>query len=268
MQRGNWAVTGEGDVMSLNFEKAVCVLVLLVFFVVSCTDKEIVTPSTVFSSSTASPSNRTPVPTVVEPGLAYGVPCKPPCWHGLIPGQSTTQEVEQAMDELRASEWASLVEGSPVWGYHIYPLPHTPDGSIHIVMDDTGTVAKIGGTTLFHHPMGTLVEQFGKPERLYLISRRATVCLSCEDWKPSEPMPSVPVHLLYPSQGLWFLALVPDSGLGCICPEMGVIAFCYHAPITMQEALTDNYLAGLCSSSLEGVTQDDLVEWHGFGGGY
>ena len=66
----------------------------------------------------------------------------------------------------------------------------------------------------------------------------------------------------------WFLALVPVSGMGCICPEMEVTAFCYYAPMSMQEALTEGLLAGLCASTLTDVTQEDLLEWHGFGGGY
>jgi len=79
---------------------------------------------------------------------------------------------------------------------------------------------------------------------------------------------SSPVHLLYPNQGLWFLTLVPLSGLGCICPEMKVVSFCYYAPISMQEALDNNYLANLCTDVLTGITEEDLAEWHGFGGGY
>jgi len=79
---------------------------------------------------------------------------------------------------------------------------------------------------------------------------------------------SYPVHLLYPGQGLWFMVLVPESGIGCICPEMKVASFCYYTPVSLHEALQDNYLAELCTSSLNGVTEEDLVEWHGFGGGY
>jgi hypothetical protein len=137
-------------------------------------------------------------------------------------------------------------------------------------MDDTGdTLKTIEGSTLFYYSVGTLVEQFGDPERLYLVSKGATACRSCEDWElPSYPMPSVPVHLLYSSQGLWFLALVPYSGCGCICPEMQVVSFCYYAPVSVKEALTDNYLADLCSSNLNGIAEEDLVEWHGFGDGY
>ena len=74
--------------------------------------------------------------------------------------------------------------------------------------------------------------------------------------------------LLYPTQGLWFWLKTPYGGTGCICPEMKVIYFCYYAPVSMQEAMKDNYLANLCSPGLIDVAEEDLVEWHGFGGGY
>lgn len=210
----------------------------------------------------------TPVPTVVEPGLGYGVPCKPPCWRGIVPGRSTRQEVAQAIEQLRAEGWAYYIaDGSSVGGgYSISPSPFTSQGTIDVIMrGDIVTV--IHGTTLFYYPIGTLIEQFGGPERVWPL--RAYMCSSCEEWEPqTESTVSYPVHLLYPSQGLWFMMLVPESGIGCICPEMRVVSFCYYAPVSLQEALENDYLANLCTSSLKGVTEEDLVEWHGFGGGY
>jgi len=255
-------------------ETIVFVIVVVIFLAISCTGGETATPFVTLSPSLTvrppEPTN-TPIPTVVEPGLAHGIPCKPPCWQGLIPGESTAQEAEKAMEQLRVSGWADSIDGDVSWGYHIYPSPFTTHGSIHVNMND-GIVAKINGSILFYYPVGTLIEQFGGPEGLYLVSKGGTVCSSCEEWKPPEPptapVMSSPVHLLYPNQGLWFLTLVPLSGLGCICPEMKVVSFCYYAPISMQEALDNNYLANLCTDVLTGITEEDLAEWHGFGGGY
>lgn len=244
--------------MKPNTEAILLVMVVIItFFATSCVCR---------NGSSATP--HTPVPTVVDPGLAYGIPCKPPCWQGLTPGESTSQEVERVMGQLRDSEWVDHVQDNRPWQYEVHLSPFTIYGATHVTMDvDTGMVTRIYGPTLFYHPVGTLVEQFGGPE--WLWTYQSEWCSSCEEWEPpDEPTMSLSAHLLYPSQGLWFLVRVPESGVGCICPEMEVAAFCYYAPITLQEALTDDYLAGLCSSSLEGVAQDDLVEWHGFGGGY
>ena len=255
-------------------ETIVSVIVVMIFLAISCTGGETATPFVTLSPSlTLGPpeSTNTSIPTVVEPGLAHGIPCRPPCWQGLTPSESTAQESAKAMEQLRAIGWANSIDGDVSWGYHIYPSAFTTHGSIHVNMND-GIVAKINGTTLFYYTVGTLVEQFGAPERIYLVSKGGIVCSSCEEWEPSEPptapVMSSPVHLLYPNQGLWFLILVPLSGLGCICPEMKVVTFCYYAPVSMPEALNDNYLADLCAGTLIGVTEEDLVEWHGFGGGY
>lgn len=257
--------------MNTKAKTVTVAVTLLICFVTSCLQKEetLVTSTPHPMTSTPYPIS-TPIPTVIEPGLAYGTPCKPPCWRGLIPGQSTRQDVAQAIEQASADGWAeSIVDGSSVGGgYSISPSSFTSHGTIDVTMEND-VVATIGTSTLsFYYPIGSLVEQFGAPERLYLVSRGATVCSSCEDWEPGKPVPSIPVHLLYPNQGLWFLALIPESGLGCICPEMKVTSFCYYDPITLQDAFTDNYLADLCSSNLKNVAQNDLVEWHGFGGGY
>jgi len=266
-----------GGSMRPRYKTTIVVVILTMLLGTSCTGAKVTPspvcrgPQTVPPVPTPEPTT-TPIPTVVEPGLAYGVPCRPPCWRGLIPGQSTRQEVAQAIEQMRAEGWAAyIINGSSAGGgYHIFPSLFTMQGSIHVIMDGD-IVKKIYGTTLFYYPIGNLVEQFGGPEGIYLVSS-GTVCSSCEEWSPPDPpdapVMSVPVHLLYPSQGLWFLALIPLDGLGCICPEMKVVSFCYYAPVSMQEALNDNYLADLCAGTLAGVTEDNLVEWHGFGGGY
>ncbi len=53
--------------------------------------------------------------TIVDPGLAYGDPCKAPCWYDLIPGKTTLQEYLQALPRLN---WQICVDlnhwrGSP-----------------------------------------------------------------------------------------------------------------------------------------------------------
>lgn len=258
--------------MRLRNKTIVSVMVLVMLLTTSCTGGGTQTPTPRPATITPESTN-TPIPTVVEPGLAYGIPCQPPCWRNLIPGDSTCQEVEQAMKQLQVSGWADHIDGSCVGRIFSISPSSTGQGTVDVIMDDSGdTVTTIKSPTLLsYYPVGTLIEQSGGPEGIYLVSS-AAVCSSCEEWSPPDPpdapVMSVPVHLLYPSQGLWFLALIPLDGLGCICPEMKVVSFCYYAPVSMQEALKDNYLADLCVGTLAGVTEDDLVEWHGFGSGY
>ncbi len=212
----------------------------------------------------------TAVPTVVESGLAYGIPCKPPCWRGLVPGQSTRQEALRVIEQLHTEGWADhIVDGGSVGGgYSVSPSPFTGQGTIYLTIENNVVTKIRSSTLLFYYPIETLIEQFGEPEGLYLVHKGSTICSSCEEW---EPLPewemSLPIHLLYPDQGLWFLALAPVSAGGCICPRMEVASFCYFSPRSMQEALNDEYLTTLFVA-LKGATEEDLVEWHGFGGGY
>lgn len=214
----------------------------------------------------------TPVPTVVEPGLAYGQPCKPPCWRGIIPGETTKQEAAQAIEQVRSSGWASYIAGGPK-GYYIQPLPDTPSGSVSIGFEND-VINSISGEVTFYYPIGTLIKQFGNPEATYSPGRnQGAIERSCKDWEPPDysaaPVQSVPVHILYPQQGLYFFALVPTSGLGLICPEMKVVSFCYYPPLSLPEALNNDYLVNLCGlDGLKGVTEQDLVKWHGYGSGY
>lgn len=213
----------------------------------------------------------TPEPTLVESGLAYGIPCKPPCWHGLVPGRSTYEEATQVLEQLRASGQVDSVEEGPTW-FIVYPVPGTK-GAIYGHFRDN-LLQRINGRVEFYYPVGTLVEQFGAPERVYLIGKGSTICRSCEEWRPPEP-PDAPVEgsgaiLFYPNQGLRFSMMIPVSGMGCVCPEMPVVAFWYFPPCSMREALDDynRHLTEAYPGAGLRVTDEDLVEWHGFGGGY
>jgi|WetSurMetagenome_2_1015567.scaffolds.fasta_scaffold09299_7 hypothetical protein len=214
----------------------------------------------------------TPVPTVVEPGLAYSEPCQPPCWRGIIPGKTTKQEAARAIEQLRSSGWASYIEEGPK-GYAIQPLPDTPSGSIGLLFEND-VVSKIAGGVAFYYPIGNMIKQLGVPEATYRAGRnQGAKERTCTDWEPPDysasPVQSVPVQLLYPQQGLYFLALVPISGFGLICPEMKIVSFCYYPPLSLQDALNNNYLANLCGlDGLKGVAEEDLVKWHGYGSGY
>lgn len=242
---------GSEESMTKVFRVALALAIVLLF-------------GTTCTSNTVTP---TPIPTVVEPGLAYANSCKPPCWQGLVPGQSTGKEAEKSMEQLRASGWASHIDGDPSGGYDIRPSPYTHMGSIQMTISND-TVRRIYGTIRFDYSVGKLTEQFGDPEWLYVVNGVGKAQRSCADWQaPNIPVPSAPVHVLYPQQGLWFLILVPENGLGLICPEMKVTAFAYYPPRSIGEVLTDKDLTTLIVA-LSGVKEQDLTKWHGFGGGY
>ncbi len=161
--------------------------------------------------------------------------------------------------------WADHITGNANVGYTVSPSPFTWDGTIHVTIEDNVVTQIDGYALLFDYFIGDLVEQLGDPEWLYPTSR-ATRERTCEGWEPpTEPVQHVPVHLLYPSQGLWFLALVPFGGLGLVCPEMRVITFSYYAPYSIEDILEGRHPLAM-STALENATEQGILEWHGFGG--
>jgi hypothetical protein len=126
------------------------------------------------------------------------------------------------------------------------------------------------GGVHWRYTLGQVVEQFGRPEGFYMFGGQVGArpsYRSCEEWRPSdEYQGGGPFDVLYPSRGLQFMVLQDSNAAGLICPEMRVVRFCYYAPVSMHEALTDNYLADLCRvPRLDGVTEADLIEWRDFG---
>lgn len=219
----------------------------------------------------------TPTPTVVEPGLAYGYPCVPPCWRGIIPGQSTGDDIKVAIDNLQQDGWASHVRGGigaeimfprGVGGYSIQP------GNI-LVDIENDKAQSITGNIQFNHTIDELIEQFGPPEKLYARLGGLYNCDSCQGWEPP-PMyelgfDSLQTYLLYPNEGFVFAVHVegdiPGGFGGCICPRMRVARFCYFEPMPLSRFMDQR--SKLCwSGFLGGIFERDLDDWHGFGGGY
>jgi hypothetical protein len=204
----------------------------------------------------------TPVPSIVEPGLVYGEPCRPPCWRGMIPGQTTRQEAEHAIEHLRSSGWANRIDGGGSGGYVIMPSTSPYVGTILVAFENE-VVNRISGEISFDYSVEQMLEQFGEPEWLYVVTGSPQK-RTCVEWQPvaKGSLPSSPVHMYYPQQGLWFQVLVPENGLGLICPEMLATGFVYYSPRSISEALNDEDVVTTTAG------EQDLEKWHGFGGGY
>jgi hypothetical protein len=133
----------------------------------------------ILPSKTPAPT-RTLIPTVVEPGLAYGQPCKPPCFWGLTPGQSTSEDIPQAAEAIRVSKWAAQVdEDSASLVVHLSPF------SMDEIWVDTenGVVRTISGVLLFDYTVGDMVRQFGPPEGVYPVIKGSMREDSCPKQK-------------------------------------------------------------------------------------
>ena len=221
------------------------------------------------SAGTLMGSTNTPVPTVVDTGLAHGVPCRPPCWENLIPGETTRQVTELILGQLCASGKVYDVYLVPT-GFNVYRRKSNTMSSINGRFEDD-VLQWIEGDVEFDYTIRTLIEQFGSPEAIYLPDRGSTVCSNCEGWDaPEVPTVNAHVYFFYPSRGIQFLIFVPGGG-GCICPEMRIVTFWFYAPTSIQEALNSFnqfQLESYPGAEFKRVTMDNLIQWHGFGGGY
>jgi hypothetical protein len=222
---------------------------------------------------TPTPSIYPPVPTVVEPGLAHGEPCSPPCWQGLKPGKSTSADVAETINQVKASGWAKSVTLFPRGGFAAHPSSNPLRGMISVAVDE-GTITEIYGEPLFYYSVEEMIEQLGEPASIYYVPQRySSNKNACTTYPNKEDLGryirSSGFVIWYPDQAMVFFAEAPAADGGLVCPDMRIIYFCYYVPRPIKETLRDDWLADQCGiEALRGVTTTDLVEWHGFGSGY
>lgn len=222
----------------------------------------------------------TPEPTMLDNTL-YGVPCRPPCWNGLTPGQSTREEVVQVLDQLLASGQAHhITEHGENLAF--FPGKVTEPGEVFLEVR-AGILYTVGSRIAFDYYLGDLVALVGPPEFIYPYEESTESSAQdnpCEDWTPGSYNEYYEqVFLIYPRQGLLYQMRVPGNGLGAMCPQMRVHHYCYYPPTTMQDIL-DNLEkvsqgseeaiedTNRCVIWMRGATEEALIQWHGFGKGY
>jgi hypothetical protein len=138
------------------------------------------------------------------------------------------------------------------------------------------TVALVGGVvsevTISHHRInyrvGQIIERFGEPEAYAPSSGVVREDSSCEkEWDNSryDAYPSSAGYLLYPSQGVTVLVLIPDGYKGCLYPEMWTSQFWYFRPRSLTDALQEEQSVALAHYDW---SNEDLAPWIGYGAGY
>ncbi len=216
-------------------------------------------------SSTLSVPTITPVPTVIDRGLAYGEPCKPPCWEGLLPGISTREDVSKTMGNLQQHGEISSFDCGQV-GCTVSRSLDSAGGGTVIIKIENDVVEQIWGFRIgFSFTAEQLINLMGEPTAVYsAYSNQDCTC----DYTDPNPMTHTSVHFLYPEQGAWFYSHPPLSQSGCICRNAKIIRFRYFAPMSVSDTLDFLGSQECCVPDLGEIRETDLVEWHGFGSGY
>ncbi len=211
----------------------------------------------------------TPKPTIVDSGLAYGIPCKPPCWQNLIPGKTTREEAAQLLEELRASGGAGHVLDIDESGAGLFVVFSESEEDLVSVRCNDDVVKSILGNVRFDYTISELVDAFGPPGKVSRDLPHLDLghCSACpESGSITQLYYDVYETVVYPEQGLSFLIAVPTDLNGCLCPEMQVYSFCYYIPQSTENGFNNG--EGVCYAATWADARTDWIKWHGFGSGY
>lgn len=184
--------------------------------------------------------------------------CKAPCWHQLVPGQSTTSDVVRFLDSPRMRFWW------PDRNVHKYGAQidwirisdRTQPRIVDLYMED-GKLTFIRSWGSTSATLGQVVEHFGPPE--YVLALLAV-----------GPERSVYVlEVYYPKRGLGFEmsalgmgAATDHPDVGQISADMPVEAIQYYQPGDLRSYFTVRQPA-FPRGELE--VEKELQPWPGFG---
>lgn len=245
--------------MAAMFKITLCVLLCLMLVGVGCNSATPMRP-------TVQPSRPPlPLPTAIDRGLIYGTPCNPPCWEGITPGITSTDEMVRIFEQLEAegrikSYWKLT---GPFY------LAEFPSGGTVDVLVGDGYVHSLSVSYMgaFDYRVRQVIERFGEPEAYAVYSNLSRQDHPCETWDESDVYthPSGGGYLLYPSQGVTVRIRIPDGYTGCVCPAVETAVFHYYQPRSLTDALQEG-----ASPAFDGLdwNSEHLVQWHGYGCGY
>lgn len=184
----------------------------------------------------------TPRPTIVDRGLAFGFPCRPPCWEGLTPGISTADETRQTLERLRESGLISSYacgEGG------------CTAATVYIFFKN-GIIEEIYGNVAFYFDLQQLIRLMGAPTCVWAHRPYNVPTCNCEAAHATTPSPGglhdpdLYISFYYPEKGAMFSAEALPQEPGCICPYMRIVSFSYAPPSN-------------------GEIPEGFVPWPGFG---
>lgn len=186
--------------------------------------------------------------------LRTGIPCSPPCWHNLVPGESDEEDVRRELETspyVRAGTLRSWGEGV----FCIYGWTSRRGNSNWIRLRD-GKVWRMDIRPDHNLTVGEVVSLFGSPDGVYAyVEGNEQIVYG--------------LILDYPTRGLEFSAYGDarhyslKERTATIAEKQPVAVVYYYAPQSLESAL----LGPLACDSLyiDTVIRDER-EWPGIGG--
>jgi hypothetical protein len=182
---------------------------------------------------------------VTDRSLFTGRPCAPPCWQGIIPGETTAEEALQILQSSPYVKKSIETTGSYTLGA-IWAYWKISSGGVSLGLRD-GLVHEISLNTPYRLTLGEAVEKFGMPEALMVNSAGI----------PEDPWWMI--HIYYPAIGMKFRVdkQFEDPSLE---PSTKISGVTFVAP--------QSSLGGLLAELYETYREDYLEHtrpWRGYG---
>lgn len=185
---------------------------------------------------------------VTDRSLFTGRPCAPPCWQGIIPGETTAEEALQILQSSPYVKKRSVEEtGSRALG-GIWVYWKASSGGVVIGLRD-GLVHEIALNTPYRLTLGEVVEEFGPPEALVLYQAGL----------PEHPRWGISIY--YPATGMEF-AVEPAGSFRApsLSPQNKQNGVRFVAPRSSLEGLLAELYA-----PYEEVYLEHSRPWRGYG---
>lgn len=191
----------------------------------------------------------------VDTSLRSGEPCAPPCWQGLVPGESTDKDVMETLeglpfvrqDSILRRDWSGDSEWETIEWHSSVSLAYGSVGNARLNPEDK--VAWIGFELEYELTLQELIGILGKPD-MFTVLYNPPDCH--ETW----------IVWLDDGLAIWPMIESTTDDEPLIDPNRHVKAVQYFPPVTtLQE-----YLIGIKAGNYEAAHEDSeyWAEWTGF----
>jgi hypothetical protein len=192
---------------------------------------------------------------LVDRSLITGEPCGPPCWQGIIPGETTESEAMAILRTLFFVDGDTIrVQGNTIYWYS--DIENWPGGGIEI--GGNRTVDWVDYGLPYYLELQALIDARGEPEAFVFQTM-----LTGDGWYAGD----FSFELFWPEDGfsVYVYAHTEDPQMICevspFTPEMPVYAVRYFEPVSSVEAHAE--LTG--QTWLQSLIEEGYYhEWNGY----
>lgn len=193
----------------------------------------------------------------VDTSLLTGEPCEPPCWHGLTPGVSTEEDVNEFVRTSELVDRSTLFRGDVTSGrgdvvgvmlqwWSAADMANVPRQLGNSIVIKDGLVQYMTIWLDVEVTLQGLLERYGSPEKFTA-------------WWEGVEVSYVKVTLYYPRHGFTTTLIIPPYDVQ-LTPESEVVGVWYFRAAPLEEFFELSREIGYPT-----VSDDVLQDWQGYG---